>query len=197
MARVRGSTGSPGVSAPPDRTRGADPRLARDAGRAHPRTVGRPAVHPRLATGAEGEERLGRRLDNLAGPWLRVLRDRRIRGSRADIDHVVVCPRRVFVIDASSRGRARLRVEGGILRARTERLMAGGRDRGELVDGVIKQLELVRAALRRRRRGPRTRGSLFRRRGLAAAGWRLPDPRRVPALAREACRTPCSAGTTS
>ena len=44
--------------------------------------------------GAVGEERLGGRLTELAGDALRVLHDRRIPGSRANIDHLAVTPYR-------------------------------------------------------------------------------------------------------
>ena len=50
------------------------------------------------ATGAEGEVVLGRRLDAAVG--VRVLHDRRIPGSKANIDHIAIGPRGVFVIDA-------------------------------------------------------------------------------------------------
>ena len=101
------------------------------------------------ATGALGEERLGRHLDSLAGPGLHVLHDRRIPRSKANIDHLVVAPSGVFVIDAKryQGQRPSLRVEGGILRPRVEKLMVGSRDRTRLVEGLRKQLDLVRSAL--------------------------------------------------
>ena len=89
------------------------------------------------ATGADGEERLGARLDVQAGPLLRVLHDLRVPGRRGNIDHIVVCPSGVVVIDAKKyKGRPQLRVEGGLLRPRSERLMVSGRDCSRLVDGV-------------------------------------------------------------
>jgi hypothetical protein len=52
------------------------------------------------------------------------------------------------VIDAKRyRGRPELRVEGGLLSSRVERLMAGGRDCTKLVDGVLNQVDLVRAVV--------------------------------------------------
>ncbi len=100
------------------------------------------------ATGAVGEERLGRRLDELAGPTVVVLHDRRIPGTRANIDHLVVCPSGVFVIDAKRyKGRPQLKIEGGVLRPRVEKMLVGTRDCTKLVEGVGKQVELVRAAL--------------------------------------------------
>ena len=51
-------------------------------------------------TGALGEERLGARLNELVGDSLRVLHDRKVPGSSANIDHLAVTPHGVFVIDA-------------------------------------------------------------------------------------------------
>jgi hypothetical protein len=65
--------------------------------------------------------------------------------SRANIDHIVVCPSGVFVIDAKRYVDARpeLRVEGGIIRPRSEKLIVGRRDRTALADGVHKQIDAV------------------------------------------------------
>jgi hypothetical protein len=99
-------------------------------------------------TGATGEERVGAALDKIAGERFRVLHDRRIGGTRANIDHIVVSPAGVWVIDTKRyKGRPRLRVEGGVFRPRTEKLIIGGRDKSALVDGVIKQARLVRLAV--------------------------------------------------
>jgi hypothetical protein len=98
--------------------------------------------------GAIGEEKLAKSLNTLTERGARVLHDRRIPGSRANIDHLVVGPAGVFVIDAKRyKGRPHLRVEGGILRARTETLMVGGRDCAKLVTGIHKQIDLVTAGL--------------------------------------------------
>ena len=99
-------------------------------------------------TGAIGEEQLGNRLNELASERLRVLHDRRIPGSRANIDHLAVTPSGVFVIDAKKyAGRPRLKVEGGLLRPRTEKLVVGSRSCTKLVDGVLKQVEVVKKAI--------------------------------------------------
>ena len=123
------------------------------------------AAHPRLggvilaltddpsstrawATGARGEERLAARLDAAAGDRLRLLHDRRIPRSRANIDHLAVTPSGVYVIDAKRyTGRPDLRVEGGLLRPRTEKLVVGRRDCTQLVDGVHAQVDVVRRLL--------------------------------------------------
>lgn len=100
------------------------------------------------ATGAEGEEKFGARLNASASDTVRVLHDRRIPRTRANIDHLVVCPTGVIVIDAKKyKGRPLLRIEGGILRPRIETLMVGSRNCTKLVDGVLRQVALVCAAL--------------------------------------------------
>ncbi|MFI8593814.1 nuclease-related domain-containing protein [Microbacterium sp. NPDC078428] len=98
--------------------------------------------------GAIGEELLAERLKDLSAD-MRVLHDRRVPGSRANIDHIVVSPAGVWVIDAKRyKGkRPELRVEGGILRPRVESLRVGGRDQTKLVDGVVSQVERVAGAV--------------------------------------------------
>ena len=98
--------------------------------------------------GARGEERLGKGLDRLRSDRLLLLHDRRIPRSRANIDHLAVTAGGVFVIDAKKyRGQPHLKIEGGILRPRIERLLVGSRDCTKLVDGVLKQVGVVRSLL--------------------------------------------------
>lgn len=101
------------------------------------------------SSGAKGEVALGARLDRRACETIAVLHDRRIPGTKANIDHIVVTAGGVLVVDAKRYvdQRPELRVEGGILRPRVEKLMVGRRDRTKLVDGVLGQVERVRAAL--------------------------------------------------
>jgi hypothetical protein len=95
--------------------------------------------------GALGEERLGRRLNQLASERLRLLHDRRVPGGKANIDHVAVTPSGIYVIDAKKyKGRPHLGIEGGLFRPRVERLLVGTRDCTRLVDGMIKQVGVVR-----------------------------------------------------
>ena len=95
-------------------------------------------------SGAVGEATVGRALDAIASEELVVLHDRRIPGTRANIDHIVVSRAGVWVVDAKRyKGkRPTLRVEGGLFRPRVEKLVVGG-DRTKLVDGVLRQRELV------------------------------------------------------
>jgi len=95
--------------------------------------------------GAVGEERLGARLNAMDGSGLAVLHDRRIPGSKANIDHIAITPGGIWVIDAKRyKGRPELKIEGGILRPRVEKLLVGRRDCTKLVDGVVKQVDVVR-----------------------------------------------------
>ncbi len=98
------------------------------------------------SSGAAGEAAVGARLDGLASESIRVLHDRRIPRSKANIDHIVVTPGGVWVIDTKRYvGPApQKRVEGGIIRPRVELLTVKGRDKTALVDGVLNQVEHVR-----------------------------------------------------
>ncbi|HEY2644235.1 MAG TPA: nuclease-related domain-containing protein [Galbitalea sp.] len=147
--------GTAGGSAKREFERRRDAREAR-VRKAHPRVGGLllalvddPQSTKAWAVGAAGEERLGRRLDALVERGVRVLHDRRIPRTRANIDHIAVSPSGVFVIDAKRYvgKRPSLRVEGGIIRPRVETLIVGSRDETKLVAGVHKQVGLVRSVL--------------------------------------------------
>lgn len=102
------------------------------------------------AQGAVGEERVAARLDALAGVGVVALHDRRIPGTRTNIDHIVVTPWGVWVIDAKrySNKRPDFSTEGGFLGfGGTTRLTVGGRKKDDLVDGVLRQIERVQSAL--------------------------------------------------
>lgn len=96
------------------------------------------------STGALGEEMVGARLDRVASEHIRVLHDRRIPGSKGNIDHIVVTPAGVWVVDTKRyKGAPSLRVEGGLFRPRVERLFVGGRDHTKLVGSVLGQIQRV------------------------------------------------------
>jgi len=101
------------------------------------------------SSGAAGEAAVGARLDGFASESIRVMHDRRIPRSKANIDHIVVTPDGVWVIDTKRyAGKAReKRVEGGIIRPRVELLIYRGGDKTKLVEGVLKQVEHVRDAV--------------------------------------------------
>ena len=100
------------------------------------------------STGAVGEERVGAVLDALRSDRIAVLHDRRVPGTRANIDHIVVCAGGVWVIDTKRyKGRPERRVEGGLVRPRVELLYVGGRNKTSLVEGVTWQVGKVQSAL--------------------------------------------------
>ncbi len=96
--------------------------------------------------GAAGEELLGRMLEAVDG--IVVLHDRRIPGSRANIDHIALSAAGVFVVDPKNYdGMVEKRDLGGWFRT-DERLYVDGRDRtNKLVEGILWQVETVRKVL--------------------------------------------------
>ncbi len=77
------------------------------------------------SSGAAGEAAVGARLDGLASESIRVMHDRRIPRSKANIDHIVVTSGGAWVIDTKRYvGKApEMLVEGGIIRPRVERVL--------------------------------------------------------------------------
>ena len=80
-------------------------------------------------------------------PDVIAIHDRRIPGSRANIDHIAVAANGVHVIDPKRyTGEVRRRDVGSFFRS-DERLYVGSRDRSHLVDGVVRQMSEVRKVL--------------------------------------------------
>ena len=157
------STGQPGGSARAEYER----RRARDTARRRTR-FGRfaPLVEvlsgPRATTeawgrGAQGEEEVGLFLDRAVGSLGTVLHDRRIPGRRTNLDHLVVVPSGVWVVDTKRyRGRLEQRQAAGWFVSRRI-LTVGGRDQSRLVTSLNGQRDLVGEVI-----GPRVplRGAL-------------------------------------
>jgi len=97
------------------------------------------------ASGASGERELAQALSMVEG--IRVLHDRCVPGTRGNIDHIVIGPAGVFVIDSKNHeGTVRVRDVGGLFR-RDERLFVGRRDCTKLADGLSWQTGAVHRAL--------------------------------------------------
>lgn len=100
------------------------------------------------AAGAKGERELGaflQRLDD--GRTTFVLHDRRMPGSRANIDHLVVAAGGIFVIDAKRyQGKVRRLDRGGWFSV-DERLYVGQRDCTKLLVQMDRQVAAVQAVL--------------------------------------------------
>ena len=109
-------------------------------------TIG-PESQPTKAwdTGAAGEERVAEVLADVVG--IEVLHDRRVPRSKANIDHIVVGPAGVYVIDAKKYGGKVELVDRGSMFRSDWRLHVAGRNQTKLVDAVLKQVEVVRTAL--------------------------------------------------
>lgn len=126
----------------------------------HPRLGGlllalaaEPAHQRAWATGGSGERAVAAKLEALDDPRLLLLHDRKMRKedgrlSKANIDHLVVAPSGVWVIDAKQyQGSLEVRRAGGLFSPRTEQLWIAGRNKTALVDGVIGQVQAVRREL--------------------------------------------------
>lgn len=111
-------------------------------------TMSEPHSTTSWSTGAHGERHLGAHLDSLADAGVIALHDRRIPGSRANIDHIAITPSGIWVIDAKRyKGcTVELRDKGGWL-APNMRLYVDGRDRTSLVSAMRRQVGTVWAAI--------------------------------------------------
>jgi hypothetical protein len=124
--------------------------------------------HPRRwVHGAAGEELVAAALAQRCDPHVRVLHDRSMPRSRANIDHVAIAPTGVWVVD-TKRYTGRIEVVKPLLgRARLE---VAGRDRTKLVDGLAKQVEAVAGLVDEIAPGTAVHGAF-----LNAAGPMRPD----------------------
>jgi hypothetical protein len=148
------SVGTPGAGARVEHTK----RLQRHESRVrtrHPRLGGiilalsdEPQHVTAWRTGAVGEEEFGRRLSHAAYESLKVLHDRKVPGSRANIDHIAVTSACVWVLDAKRyKGKKVETRSHGLLSRRPPDLFVGGRNQMKLVEGVKNQVETVRSIL--------------------------------------------------
>ena len=99
------------------------------------------------AKGADGEIRLANRLDRDLDGIATVLHDRKVPLSRGNIDHLVVAPTGIWIIDAKNySGKVECRDVGG-WRTSDERLYVANRNRTKLVAGMGWQADAVRLAI--------------------------------------------------
>jgi hypothetical protein len=97
------------------------------------------------ALGAAGEIALAAAFADVPDLWM--LHDRRVAGTKGNIDHILVTPSGVFVIDAKNySGLVEVRNVGSWFRP-ANALFVGGRDRSGLADGLAWQVSAVRGAL--------------------------------------------------
>ena len=143
--------GRPGASA----ARGHERRRANREIRtrqAHPRIGGlllalREAPQHERAwdTGAKGEVAVGQSLEaRTAESPVVLLHDRRMPGSRGNIDHLAIAPTGIYVIDAKAH-QGKVRIQNPLFG--TGKLTINGRDCTKLLDGLDGQIAAVRKAL--------------------------------------------------
>jgi hypothetical protein len=95
--------------------------------------------------GAVGEEKLARALSGIAG--IRTLHDRSVPGTRGNIDHIIVAPAGVFVVDAKNyEGLIAVRDRGGLFQSNL-RLFVGRRDCSKLAENMDWQCKAVTRVL--------------------------------------------------
>lgn len=143
--------GRPGAGAHREYRRRRDNREARVRQR-HPHIgglllalAGSPQHERAFERGRLGEETVARSLERrlARGPAV-LLHDRRMPHSYANIDHLAVAPRGVYVIDAKAI-RGKVQVRPGPSGA--ARLQVNGRTRNKLVFGLARQVDAVRGQL--------------------------------------------------
>lgn len=152
-AEVTIDRGLPGASARREGRRRQERREAQTI-EAHPR-LGKlilalseePQTIRSWKIGAIGEQELGNALEQLRLEGFGVLHDRRIPGTKANIDHIVVVPAGVFIVDAKRyAGRIERRDRGWLL-DRDWRLYVNGKDKTKLAQGMARQMDAVQQAL--------------------------------------------------
>ena len=99
------------------------------------------------SAGSAGEKRLAERLLREVGDRAVLLHDRKVPGTRGNIDHLAIAASGVWVIDAKKyKGLVERRDIGGWFKT-DYRLYVGGRDRTSLAEGLSWQIEAVGRAL--------------------------------------------------
>ncbi len=95
--------------------------------------------------GSTGERKLAAALSSVHG--LQVLNDRRVPGTKGNIDHILIAPAGIFVVDAKRyEGLIRIRDRGSLLK-REDRLYVGRRDCSKLAENMGWQVAAVKAVL--------------------------------------------------
>lgn len=145
--------GLPGSSALREGQRRRERREGR-INKAHPR-LGRvilaltdePQSTRSWQVGGKAEQELGEALERMREDGFGVLHDRRIPGSEANIDHVVIGPAGAFAIDTKRYTGTIERRNRGWFLDRDWRLYVNGRDKTRLVEAMPRQVDAVRQAL--------------------------------------------------
>ena len=99
------------------------------------------------AKGSDGERRLAAHLLRAVGDRAVLLHDRKVPGTKGNIDHLAIAASGIWVIDAKNyKGMVERRDLGGWFKTDV-RLYVAGRDRTKIADGLGWQVDAVRKAL--------------------------------------------------
>ena len=99
------------------------------------------------AKGADGEERLGQRLSEHLSDIGHVLHDRKVPKTKGNLDHLVIAPSGIWIVDAKNyTGKVERRHAGGLFTGE-DRLYVNGRNQTKLVEGLGWQRDAVHAVL--------------------------------------------------
>lgn len=99
------------------------------------------------AKGADGEERLGRQLSENLSDIGHVLHDRKVPKTRGNIDHLVIAPSGIWIVDAKNyAGKVERRHVGGLFTGE-DRLYVNGRNQTKLVEGLGWQRDAVHTVI--------------------------------------------------
>jgi hypothetical protein len=145
--------GTPGASADrkyaalrTNREKHAKQKLGRRLGGLYLALSTQPQSTTAWGAGGQGERALGAYLESIHdGSRIFVLHDRRIPGSRANIDHIAVCPSGIYVIDAKNYNGKVQRIDKGGWFTSDPRLYVGRRDCTKLIARMSGQVQAVRS----------------------------------------------------
>jgi len=98
--------------------------------------------------GSIGESKVAKTLARLDRDDIVVLHDRRVSGTHGNIDHLVICPSGVLVVDSKRySGQVHTKDVGGLFTRRDMRLFVGRQDCTRLAAAMEWQVAAVRAAI--------------------------------------------------
>jgi hypothetical protein len=100
--------------------------------------------------GAKGEIAVGKALDDFAVEHgFKVIHDRRVPGSKANIDHIAVTKSGIYVIDAKNyEGAIKIVDKSGFFSDPDLKLYVGGRNCMNLISGMKRQVEVIKEIIK-------------------------------------------------
>jgi hypothetical protein len=94
---------------------------------------------PKWTKGAAGEYLMDLSLHNHVNEGAVILTDRQVPGTKSNIDHIVVAPSGVWIID-SKNWKGKIEYKSATMMSTTKRLFVGGKDRTSAVEAIFSQV---------------------------------------------------------